>query len=149
MGTYCNSRRTFQKLDLKSILAHNEIDLTHDHPEEDDSSERLRRSTDSAYANVQNDYLETETLDRSKRAQRSSRRRTGIGARKFGRRGPGGRGHNDPSADEEYTINVLIAIDDSIMKFHGDEEDLKRNPDDYIPTKLFDYIKTLIHIVNT
>lgn len=96
---------------------------------------------------MQNDYLETETLDRSKRAQRSSRRRTGIGARKYGRRGPGGRGQ-ESSADEEYTINVLIAIDDSIMKFHSDEEDLKRNPDDYIPTKLENYIKTLIHIVN-
>ena len=92
---------------------------------------------------MQNDYLETETLDRSKRAQRSSRRRTGIGARKYGRRGPGGRGQ-ESSADEEYTINVLIAIDDSIMKFHSDEDEEIQ----MIPTKLENYIKTLIHIVN-
>ena len=88
---------------------------------------------------------EEELLGRSKRAPRNSRRRLGTGARKGGRRGPGGRQLNE---DNEYTINVHIAIDDSIMKFHGDEAEIERKPDDYIPDKIRDYIKTLIHIVN-
>ena len=136
-----------------TFSAHNEIDLTHDHPEDsEESGDRLRRSTKSstAYANVPKDYLEDEELlARSKRAPRNSRRRLGTGARKGGRRGPGGRGGaGGLNEDNEYTINVHIAIDDSIMKFHGDEAEIERKPDDYIPDKLVNYIKTLIHIVN-